>query len=195
MKAHRGTRTTLLLDSAWMPACIYTAKVAFNKFLNGRIKGIDYNGNTFLFDDWNRGDGVTHYDNTPYLTSARRTWYLPTLSVVNERYHKEFLIKEIDFNGLCIWYDNTCQDCGKKFKRKDLSIDHVDPKFLHGTNFTNNLTLLCRRCNSKKGHAENHKDINGNLIIGTKLPANFMAIEDSNMRDEWRYFIRNKKTL
>lgn len=193
MLAHRNTQTTLLLDSTWMPACVYIAKTAFGKFLNDRIKGVDANGNTFHFDDWFAGNGVTHFDDAPYLTSAKQTWFLPSIAIVNEKYYKEFKVGEMDFNSLCIWYDYICQDCKKRFKKKDLSIDHVDPQHLHGTNFTNNLTLLCKRCNSKKGHKSPHRDVEGKILTGTKPPANFMAIEDSNMRPEWRRFIVNKK--
>lgn len=45
-------------------------------------------------------------------------------------------------------YKFTCQECGTKEK---LSIDHIKPVIKGGTDDFNNLTVLCRSCNSKKG--------------------------------------------
>jgi DNA-directed RNA polymerase subunit RPC12/RpoP len=45
-------------------------------------------------------------------------------------------------------YKFICQTCGSE---RDLSIDHIKPVCLGGTDNPNNLTVLCRSCNSKKG--------------------------------------------
>lgn len=42
---------------------------------------------------------------------------------------------------------HACQICGSKI---DLTIDHIIPLSLGGTNRENNLTVLCRPCNQKK---------------------------------------------
>lgn len=42
----------------------------------------------------------------------------------------------------------TCQYCGAK--GKDLTIDHVIPKWVGGPNSWDNLVACCRRCNLKK---------------------------------------------
>ena len=49
-----------------------------------------------------------------------------------------------------IWErDNfTCGYCGS---RSDLTIDHIHPVFLGGSDDDINLLTACRRCNSKKG--------------------------------------------
>lgn len=43
----------------------------------------------------------------------------------------------------------TCQYCG--VKGKDLTIDHVHPRWAGGPNTWDNLVACCRRCNLKKG--------------------------------------------
>lgn len=53
--------------------------------------------------------------------------------------HRELIVKE--FNGKCL-----C--CGS---RKKLTIDHVVPISQGGTDDIENLQLLCRSCNSRKG--------------------------------------------
>lgn len=43
---------------------------------------------------------------------------------------------------------HRCQDCGAA---SNLSIDHIFPVTLGGTNTADNLQTLCRSCNSRKG--------------------------------------------
>ena len=45
--------------------------------------------------------------------------------------------------------ENRCEQCGSI---KDLSIHHIKPLSRGGTNHIDNLTVLCRRCNSRKGN-------------------------------------------
>ena len=45
---------------------------------------------------------------------------------------------------------NKCLKCGST---ENLSMDHINPKVLGGTDSEDNLQTLCGACNSKKGHA------------------------------------------
>lgn len=53
-----------------------------------------------------------------------------------------------EWRALCEWFENKCLACGAKGK---LSIDHVIPIAIGGTNDISNLQPLCKSCNSKKG--------------------------------------------
>lgn len=44
--------------------------------------------------------------------------------------------------------DPSCAHCGTEL---DLSVDHIIPRYEGGTNDANNLQVLCRSCNSRKG--------------------------------------------
>ncbi len=44
--------------------------------------------------------------------------------------------------------EHKCRQCGAE---KNLTIDHIVPLAKGGTNELNNLQILCRSCNSKKG--------------------------------------------
>jgi 5-methylcytosine-specific restriction endonuclease McrA len=46
--------------------------------------------------------------------------------------------------------DCTCYLCGKKFKEKDLTVDHVIPISRGGPNAWENLASCCKKCNGKK---------------------------------------------
>lgn len=45
-----------------------------------------------------------------------------------------------------------CSHCGKKYRKKDIDIDHIVPKSRGGTNDLSNLQALCRYCNRSKGN-------------------------------------------
>lgn len=46
------------------------------------------------------------------------------------------------------WYKCVC--CGKKFREKDIDIDHIVPKYRGGTDELWNLQPMCRHCNRSK---------------------------------------------
>lgn len=48
---------------------------------------------------------------------------------------------------LCNKYENKCLCCGSE---NDLSVDHIVPLSVGGTNYIDNIQPLCFRCNSKK---------------------------------------------
>lgn len=47
------------------------------------------------------------------------------------------------------WY--TCSKCGKKFRKKDMDVDHIVPQSRNGSNSRYNLQVLCAHCNRSKG--------------------------------------------
>jgi 5-methylcytosine-specific restriction endonuclease McrA len=63
-------------------------------------------------------------------------------------------IKEKEWKKLCDFYGNRCLCCGAENVK--LTIDHVIPIKLGGTNTIDNAQPLCGRCNSSKG--ARHKD-------------------------------------
>jgi ribosomal protein S27E len=54
------------------------------------------------------------------------------------------------FKDLLHKYKFQCNFCGEKEEKK-LTIDHIKPVSKGGTDDLNNLQILCRSCNSKKG--------------------------------------------
>lgn len=46
---------------------------------------------------------------------------------------------------------HNCYYCKYMFLTKELTVEHITPKFLGGTNDWSNLTLSCRACNQKHG--------------------------------------------
>ncbi len=69
-----------------------------------------------------------------------------------------------------------CSHCGKKFRKKNIDIDHIVPKSRGGTNDLSNLQALCRYCNRSKGNniSESKRDVRklGGLYGKVKVPKN-----------------------
>ena len=72
-------------------------------------------------------------------------------SVVKLRHHVKRPIPELRLSRRSIFArDNyICQYCG--IRAKELTVDHVIPKRLGGTESWENLVCCCRKCNAKKG--------------------------------------------
>ena len=52
-------------------------------------------------------------------------------------------------------YDNnngwdTCQKCGRKFRKGDMDIDHIIPQKFGGSSSEWNLQCICKHCNRSK---------------------------------------------
>ncbi|MCW5936328.1 MAG: HNH endonuclease [Fimbriimonadaceae bacterium] len=84
----------------------------------------------------------------------------------------------------------TCQYCGSK---RDLTIDHVVPRWCGGPHTWDNLVACCRKCNLKKG---DKTPAQANMKLRTKpkqphyvpylsLPKYLKAIQ----RSEWAFYL------
>ena len=99
-------RTTLLLDSSWMPVNVLTARAAFSHLLKGRVTGLDKMSAQFDFDKWNDFDsdtgehkhGAEFHGNQPCIASASDIWPLPTIVVVTEKFFRKPRTREYSFN-------------------------------------------------------------------------------------------------
>lgn len=85
----------------------------------------------------------------------------------------------------------TCQYCGAK--AKELTIDHVIPRWVGGENTWDNLVACCRRCNLKKADKTpqqanmklNRKPKRPHFIPYLSLPLYLKA----QGRDDWRMYL------
>jgi 5-methylcytosine-specific restriction endonuclease McrA len=97
---------------------------------------------------------VLHVDGVR-LRTVDRVIQVP--SVVKLRYHVKRPLPELKLTRRTIFArdDYTCQYCG--YRGKDLTVDHVVPKRLGGSDDWENLVTCCRKCNLKKGDKPLHQ--------------------------------------
>lgn len=86
-------------------------------------------------------------------------------------------------------YNNKCVHCGTTI---NLQIDHIIPLSKNGRHDENNLQVLCRTCNLKKG-----KGVDFNEYFKTKISKDYILISDnfpvkSLRANEILYIIENK---
>jgi 5-methylcytosine-specific restriction endonuclease McrA len=83
-----------------------------------------------------------------------------------------------------------CQYCGTK---RDLTIDHVVPRWMGGPHTWENLVACCRRCNLSKGD-KTPKQANMKLMTRPRRPKfiPYISLQQyvrAVQRDEWAYYL------
>lgn len=180
-------KTTLLLNNAWMPITTISARAAFCHLWKSRITALDKNSTTFhSIDSWNTlGE---FYDDQPYMRSASGAWPIPTVVIVTSKFFRRPKKRRLSLYELAKVCDFTCQYCFEKFPIKHLSIDHVFPKSLGGSDSHDNFVLACVGCNRKKGSMFPFHDKNGNIPQPVPIPA--LMLNTPTIRGEWVPFLR-----
>lgn len=82
---------------------------------------------------------------------------------------------------LKIWnkYNKKCAYCGSDLEYKQMQVDHIEPKFLGGSDDIENLNPSCRSCNFYKGTftIEGFRNQLTTLIIRVRKPFIFRLAE------------------
>lgn len=94
-----------------------------------------------------KAEVIEHHDIALFTTRGA----LQAPSVVKMRYHVRRPLPQLRLSRHSILARDgyTCMYCG--IKGKDLTIDHVIPRWMGGPHKWDNLVACCRKCNLKKG--------------------------------------------
>ncbi|MCE9557580.1 MAG: HNH endonuclease [Armatimonadetes bacterium] len=124
-----ATREVLLLNSDYEPLNVCNIRRALSLILLGKVD-------------------VVESSELPIRTTGGE---LQPPSIVKMRYHVRRPMPQLKLSRHSVLArDNyTCQYCG--LKGKDLTIDHVIPRWMGGPQTWDNLVACCRKCNLKKG--------------------------------------------
>ncbi len=108
-------------------------KKAINKVLKGKVEVVEYH------DD---------HDVTSERSSLKLPKVIRMLRMVTEIYKLKVAYKK---STVFLRDGYACGYCGVK-SRKDLTIDHIQPKSRGGANSFENTVASCKKCNNKKGN-------------------------------------------
>jgi 5-methylcytosine-specific restriction endonuclease McrA len=181
------TKTTLLLNNAWMPITTVTARAAFTHLLKGHVTALDKHNNIFhSLNQWNTYGEF--YDDQPALRSAKTSWPIPTIVVVTSKFFSRPKKKRLSLFDLAKIHGYVCQYCLKKHPLTDLTIDHVNPRSKGGKDTHDNRVLACRSCNTKKSAHSPWFDVNGQIPKPPAIPA--LLLHTTNIRKEWEDFLQ-----
>jgi hypothetical protein len=193
---HCDQITTLLLDASFLPYGFLSGKTTFLHLLKNSIKSFDANEN--LIDNnlsWFSNEGISFYEDQPFLTSKDKIWFLPTVAVLkrNTIFAKRKTPKTLGLNKLCLIFDYTCQICYEKFPKQDLTLEHIYPRSKGGTRDIENITLSCINCNQKKKDMYPFFNSKNGDIKSVPLPLPVLPAKHAKMRPEWNKFFVYKK--
>lgn len=140
----------LVLNKSWVAVNIATVRRAMTLLYQGVARAVhphDYR--LYDFDDWCE---------LSKLKEEGRYIHTPTISIrvpdVIQLYaFNGFFRQEVRFSRRNIFErdKNTCQYCGRRYAKSELTIDHVVPRSKGGYDSWENLVLACVKCNVRKG--------------------------------------------
>jgi 5-methylcytosine-specific restriction endonuclease McrA len=156
--------SVLVLNRFYSPINITTARRAFIMLFNRIAEVItveekDYN--TYNFSSWAE---LSEYKRL-FENNQEHEWvFTPNLTLLVPRivrvlHYGRVGGSKIQLTRRNIYYrdNNTCQYCGKRFKTRDLNIDHVVARSRGGKEEWGNLVCACVRCNIRKGNKLPHE--------------------------------------
>ncbi len=119
----------LLLNNNYEPLNVCTVLRAVTLLLKGKAEVLHHNGHV--------------------IYTGRGELRAPT--VVRLRYHvkRPMPTLRMSRHSVLARDNHTCQYCG--YQGKDLTIDHVVPRWMKGPHTWDNVVACCRKCNLKKG--------------------------------------------
>jgi 5-methylcytosine-specific restriction endonuclease McrA len=141
----------LVLNRSWVAVHIASARRALSLLYQGLARAVhpdDYS--LYDFDDW-----------CQVSEAAREGRYVRTVSfrvrvpeVILLKAFNDFILHEVRFSRRNIFErdKNTCQYCGRRMPRSEVTVDHVTPRSRGGIDSWDNLVLACVDCNVRKGN-------------------------------------------
>ena len=141
----------LVLNRSWVAVQIATARRAISLLYQGLARAVhpsDYS--LYDFDHWCELSDA--FGAGRFVQTARLRVRIP--EVILLKTFNGFVRNEIRFSRRNIFErdKNTCQYCGKRLPKSELTLDHVIPRSRGGYDCWENLVLACVACNVRKAN-------------------------------------------
>ncbi len=181
----------LVLNRSWIAVHVCSVKRAISLLCQdyARVVGEDYRIHDF--DSWRELSLEVEKNGDQYIYTPSFRILVPEVVLLTE--FNRMPPRTVKFNRRNIYLrDNyTCQYCGKKPTKEELTIDHVIPRSKGGRSTWENVVLACQQCNTKKGNksvAEAHMK----LAAEPRRPHWLSSLRDSLRgpeRPSWQRFV------
>ncbi|HQO77642.1 MAG TPA: HNH endonuclease [Thermodesulfobacteriota bacterium] len=180
--------TVLVLNRSFFPIHVTSGRRAFTLLYQGIARVVDDQFKTFDFESWSH---LKILEDHEAIGLVDRMIMVPKviLLVTYDRMPKGM----IRFTRLNIYLRDkgTCQYCGKKFPKTELSLDHVVPRAYGGKSTWENIVCCCSTCNRTKG-GRTPQEANMKLLKKPQKP-NWTPFYKISMKDlqrkEWMPFL------
>ena len=142
------TSSVLVLNRAFFPVHVTTARRAFCLLYSGLAKAINEQYEMFDFPSWSALSVAGGEDCVGLVGRVMRVPRVVVL-VAYDRIPR----RNIRFSrrNVFIRDGSTCQYCGRSFPTSDLNLDHVVPRSQGGKTTWENIVCSCVPCNKRKG--------------------------------------------
>jgi 5-methylcytosine-specific restriction endonuclease McrA len=137
----------LVLNRLYQPVHITSVRRAFALLYQGVARAIDEQFQLFDFPSW-AALAAAQYDSVG--TVGRRIRVPRVIVLLAYEHLPKTRVRFSRFN-IYARDDNTCQYCGRHFRRADLNLDHVVPRSRGGSTTWENVVCSCVSCNLRKG--------------------------------------------
>jgi len=183
-------RQVLVLNRSWVAVQIATARRAMSLLYQGLARAVhpvDYT--LYDFSDW--CELSRFVENGLFINTVQLRIRVPEVVIL--RVFNGFVRQEVRFSRRNIFErdKNTCQYCGRRMPKTDLTLDHVVPRSRGGIDSWDNLVLACMPCNVRKGSRmpqEAHMPLIRRPVKPTWLPQLGMRVPTSQLIS-WQRFV------
>lgn len=140
--------SVLVLNRAFYPVHVTSVRRAFCLLYSGIARVVDSQYNLFDFKSWSE---LSLSISDEVIGTVDRAIKVPRVIVILT--FDRFPRRGVRFNRANIFTRDrdTCQYCGRRFSRGELSLDHVVPISMGGDTSWTNVTCCCVECNKRKG--------------------------------------------
>lgn len=147
----------LVLNKAWSPVHVTSARRAFALLLREMAEVIDVNDGAYTGHDFESWAALSrsreHFTTHPHDWVRTVRMHLAVPKVIRLLGYNRLPRQGVKLNRRNIFARdrNQCQYCGQHFSTSELSLDHVKPRSQGGENSWINLVCCCTGCNARKG--------------------------------------------
>ncbi|MEM9190070.1 MAG: HNH endonuclease [Myxococcota bacterium] len=139
----------LVLNRYYQPVRVTTARQAFELLFMGRAVALDDVYQSHDFGQWCELDV---HEGCSCIGTTRGALRVPRLVVLATHSKTRRANARLTRDNVFRRDDYTCQYCGRRPGKRQLSLDHVVPKSRGGPARWDNLVTACADCNRRKGH-------------------------------------------
>lgn len=137
----------LVLNRVYQPVHITSVRRAFTLLYQGVAKALDEQFQLFDFESWS---ALAAAGQDSVGTVGRRIRVPRVIVLLAYEHLPRARVRFSRFN-IYARDENTCQYCGRRFRRAELNLDHVVPRSRGGSTTWENVVCSCVRCNLRKG--------------------------------------------
>jgi 5-methylcytosine-specific restriction endonuclease McrA len=143
-------RQVLVLNRSWVAVQIASARRALTMLYQGLARAVhpdDYS--LYDFEDW--CELFRFVESGQFVHTVDLRIRIPEVVILKA--FNGFVRHEVRFSRRNIFErdKNTCQYCGRRMPKSELTMDHVIPRSRGGIDSWDNLVLACMICNVRKG--------------------------------------------